>query len=191
MARGTGDTDQQLNALFEEYRALYSLVVFRMTALDRRAPVTAGAFAATIIGLTALPADTRVMVLILVPIGLVWLIRTTVNHARSFEDVLRRIEYIEQSVNVLTGKNVLGFQSLHPSRGRRVGGRTGYESIIAVIGSIHLVLIAAGYQMHELVHLPLAAELLYFAMLAAVSAVAIRETMMLSHYHYAASIDRA
>jgi hypothetical protein len=188
-SRQAPQIEHQLSAYFEEYRALYALVVFRMTALDRRVPVTVGAFAAAIVGLQVLPPQSQAMLLVLIPIASVWLIRTTINHARSFEDVLRRIEFIEQSVNQLVDKSVLGFQSLHPSRGRRVGGRTGYESVLAVLGSIHLVLAAAVYQMYHLLELPKWGEILYVLLAIAVSAACIRLTLRLTKYRYAASID--
>src|SRR4051812_30540686 len=91
----------ELNALFEEYRALYSIATFRMTALDRRMPVTAGAMAAVLSGLDVVSRDSQLLLLLGAPLALVWFVRTTVNHARSFEDVLRRIEQIERLVNDL------------------------------------------------------------------------------------------
>src|SRR5947207_3388849 len=103
VARGL-DTDALLKALFEEYRALYSLATFRMAALDRRMPVTAGAVAAVMGGLDVVSRDSQLLILLGSPLALVWFVRATVNHARSFEDVLRRIEQIELSVNELLEK---------------------------------------------------------------------------------------
>jgi hypothetical protein len=183
--------EHKLSALYQEYRAMYDLVIFRMTALDRRAPVTVGAFAAALASLQVLPTESQGILLVLLPIANVWLIRTTINHARSFEDVLRRIEWIEQSVNQLVGSPVLGFQLLHPSRHRRVGGRTGYESVLAVLGSVHLLLAAAAYQLYRLLHLSLWANLLFLLYLLVISALSLAETKKLMNYRYSASIDTA
>jgi len=175
-----------LTALLEEYRAMYQLAVFRMSALDRRAPVTAGVFAVALASMQALPVESQLMVLVATPPALVWLMRTTVNHARSFEDVLRRIEVIEGMVNERIGTQFLGFQSSHPSRGKYVGGRTGRESVIAVFGSIMLLLLAAGYQLHIALAPHAGLELLYGVFLASVASLAIRDIVKLSRYRYAA-----
>lgn len=53
-------------------------------------------------------------------------------HAQSFEDLLRRIEEIEHRVNELHGETVMCFQSTHRSKGRRIGGRTGAETVVSV-----------------------------------------------------------
>lgn len=135
-----------LYALFEEYRVLYGLAVFRMNALDRRVPVAGGMLAAFVGGLTTLPQNAQLMVLVGLPAALVWFMRATVNHARSFEDVLRRIEEIEREVNRLLEKNVLRFQSRHPSGRSEVGGRTGRETTGAALATILLLLIACAYQ---------------------------------------------
>ena len=58
--------------------------------------------------------------------------RTTINHARSFEDLIRRIEQVEESINAIAGETLICFQSTHPSRGKAVGGRTGFETVTAV-----------------------------------------------------------
>src|SRR5689334_13420498 len=113
---GAIDTELEAKALFEEYRALYSLVTFRMGALDRRLPVTAGSLTAVLSGLDVVSPDSQLILLVAVPLALVWFVRATVNHARSFEDVLRRIEQIERTINSLVGRPVLRFQSRHPSR---------------------------------------------------------------------------
>jgi hypothetical protein len=176
--------ESELTALLEEYRALYDLAVFRMTALDRRVPVTAGAFGVAIASLGNLPADSQLMVFFATPLLLIWLMRTTVNHARSLEDVLRRIELIEQSANRVIGKKLLGFQSLHPSRGRHVGGRTGHESVRAVLASIYLLIGAAFYQFHASMLLPKSGEVIYVSLLVVVAALTLRENVQLSKYRY-------
>lgn len=138
-----------VTALLEEYRALYQLAVFRLEALDRRAPLTAGAFSAAVVAMEVLPPDTQLVVLWLTPLSLIWVMRTAVNHARSFEDVLRRIEAIELEVNHLAGRPLLTFQSTHPSRGTHVGGRTGSESVAAVAALSTLLVVALVYLAHQ------------------------------------------
>src|SRR5262245_1934267 len=91
--------EMKLSAFYEEYRAMYGLVEFRMSAMDRRVPVTAAAFAGAIASLQSIPNQTQAIVLVGLPIALYWFMRATVGHARSKEDVLRRIGEIEQGVN--------------------------------------------------------------------------------------------
>lgn len=135
----------KLTALLEEYRAMYALVLFRLAALDRRIPVAGATLAAFVGTVTALPLASREVVLAGIPVAAVWLLRVTVNHARSFEDALRRIESVEQRVNTLLETEVVGFQSRHPSRQRSVGGRTGQESIRAVLSAGILMLAGCAY----------------------------------------------
>lgn len=136
-------TDATLAALFEEYRVLYDLALFRLSSLDRRVP-TASAVLTVFLGLVPIlstPAD--LIVLLVVPASVVWLVRTTLNHARSFEDCLRRIEAIERIVNDRLGETVLCFQSTHPSRSTTVGGRTSVETATAVIGVAYLQVLSS------------------------------------------------
>lgn len=178
------EADRELSALVEEYRALYDLVVFRMSALDRRAPVTAGLFGVAIASLQAMPASTQLFVFIATPLALMWLMRTTVNHARSFEDVVRRIEWIEREVNRRVGKSLIGFQSTHPSRGVYVGGRTGRESVLAVFGSTMLLVAGIGYQFFVTAHGGTWINAAYAALLILAFAASIRELWKLARYHY-------
>ena len=80
-----------------------------------------------------LPETAQAVFLAAIPASLVWLLRTTINHARSFEDLLRRIEHVEGALNRLAGDDLVGFQSSHPSRLKAVGGRTGAETVVAVL----------------------------------------------------------
>ena len=126
--------------LIAEYEALYRLVEYRMTALDRRVPA-AGALLTTFVGLIPLiPHESGLVLLAVVPASLVWLIRTTINHARSLEDVLRGIESLEHTLNQAVGVDLVTFQSQHPSRGRTVGGRTGRETVGTVAMASALLL---------------------------------------------------
>jgi len=181
------DAARELPALLEEYRALYELAVFRMSALDRRAPVTAGLFGVTIASIQAMPVSSQLFVFVATPLALIWLMRTTVNHARSFEDVIRRIEMIEGQVNRRVGKPLIGFQSTHPSRGLYVGGRTGRESVLAVFGSTVLLVAGVGYQFFVTTHSAAWINAAYAALLVVVLAASIRELWKLARYRYAPS----
>lgn len=137
---------ETLTALLEEYRAMYELAIFRMTALDRRVPVTAGVFGVAVASLGAIPVSAQALLFLATPPALLWLMRTTVNHARSFEDVLRRIEQLEDAINHHVGEAALTFQSTHPSRRSHIGGRTSTESVAAVLISVLLILLLTAYQ---------------------------------------------
>lgn len=126
------ETDRWVGVLLAEYHALYKLAEFRMGALDRRVPGAGAAIVAFLSGVPALPEASGFVLLLAIPISIVWFVRTTVNHARSFEDLLRRIEQIELTINFVCESELMRFQSSHPSRGRAVGGRTGFETVSAV-----------------------------------------------------------
>ncbi len=106
--------------LLEEYRALYTLALFRMSSLERRVPIGVGALAAFLASTLVLPPEGQLVLLVALPISLIWLLRTTIKHVRSFEHAIRRIEEIEVAINTLVGMPLLLFQSSHPSRGRNV-----------------------------------------------------------------------
>ena len=129
-----------MEVLLAEYRAVYDLALFRLVSLDRRVPLTGSALTASLGAVLVLPLQAQVFILIALPLALIWLLRTTINHARSFEDALRRIEQIEKQVNGLAGDELIRFQSRHPSRGKATGGRTGKETIAAVLVASFLLL---------------------------------------------------
>src|SRR5437667_5396464 len=91
-ARGALSERERILVLVEEYKALYGLLAFRLGAVDRGLPVAGGALGAILGGFTTMPPDMQVVVLLTVPVALIWLLRTTVSHARAKEDVLRRID---------------------------------------------------------------------------------------------------
>jgi hypothetical protein len=174
----------EAKALFEEYRALYSIAAFRMGALDRRLPITAGAITAVLSGMDVVSADSQIILFVAVPLALVWFVRATINHARSFEDVLRRIEQIERSINALVGKQVLRFQSCHPSRLRNVGGRTSRESVSAVMATSLILLGVTAFRMYRSGLFPRDLEDPYLAGLALIGMLMLDEGIQLSRYRY-------
>lgn len=178
----------QLNVLFEEYRALYELVTFRMTALDRRVPVTAGTMVASLGALDLASRESQILIFASVPLALVWFVRATINHARSFEDVLRRIEEIEQTVNDLTGRPLLRFQSRHPSRGMETGGRTGRESVSTVLATSLLVLGTLLFRLHRS-SVQHQIELQYGIFVALVGILNVLQAIYLGRYRYVPSLN--
>ena len=168
---------------------MYDIQLLRITALDKRVPVTAGAMAAVIAALDIVSEESQLLLLLCVPIALIWFVRATVNHARSSEDVLRRIEEIETAVNSLLGGQVIYFQSRHPSRGRKIGGRTGQESVSAVLATSLLVLGAAAYRMLRAHLLPASFELVYLCVLGLVGIIVLREGIRLARYRYEPSLN--
>lgn len=135
----------KIDVLFHEYEAMYGLAQFRLTSLERRATLAWAALGAFLTGFGAMTSDAQRAFLIGVPIAIFWLLRTTINHARSFEDALRRIDEIECAVNGLAKDDLLTFQSSHPSRGGAIGGRTGTETLLTVLGTAIAMLFACGY----------------------------------------------
>lgn len=122
-----------LEAMLAEYEAVYRLAEFRLGALDRRVPLIGGVLTGFLSIVPALPGESKVLGLLAIPVSLIWLVRTTIMHAQSFEDAIRAIEAIEARINNELGAEVLSFQSTHPSRGRSVGGRTGSETVSALV----------------------------------------------------------
>ena len=124
---------------------MYSLATLRIGSLDRRSSVTVAVLATFLASFASVGTDSQLVLLLGAPLAFIWLVRTTITHAKSFEDALRRIDEIERTVNDLAGENLLLFQSSHPSRGSAVGGRTGADTVYAVIVMSLLVLAAAGF----------------------------------------------
>ncbi|MCC7389419.1 MAG: hypothetical protein IT431_11690 [Phycisphaerales bacterium] len=142
---GLLDARACLDAVLAEYNALYGLAEFRMAALDRRVPAAGATILASVGAIPVLSGPAQHVLLAAVPVSLIWLLRTTINHARSFEDAIRRIEELESAVNGLAGSALMCFQSTHPSRGRAVGGRTSTETVLAVVLWAMVLLGACGY----------------------------------------------
>lgn len=127
----------------DEYRVLYTLVTFRMTTLDRRVLLAWAALGGFLASFAAVGHAAQQVLLIALPLALVWLNRTTIGHARSFEDAIRRIDEIERTVNSIAGEELLAFQSRHPSRAVAVGGRTGTDTVNTVYATTLLMLTVA------------------------------------------------
>lgn len=170
--------------LLEEYRQLYALALFRLGVLDQRVPIVGATLIGLLASMAVLPAAVQPIVFLGLPLSLLWFVRTTINHARSFEDALRRIDEIERAVNGHARAELLQFQSRHPSRGISVGGRTGTESIEAVLAASALIL--AGCLHLAAATWPIESEsrAIYGVFLAAVAAALILMRRGLVRYRY-------
>ena len=147
---GSLGREVRIRVLLEEYRALYGLLTFRSSAMDRRLPLAGGTLAAVLGSITAMPQDTKLAFLFGLPVGLLWLVLSTVQHGRSKEDHLRRIDEIERLVNQLAGEELLVFQSRHPNKRSTTAGRSGFATVVAVLSTSWTMLAGCGV----LVNLP-------------------------------------
>jgi hypothetical protein len=140
-------------ALLEEYRQLYGLVLFRLQALDQRLALAGAGLVALLASMAVLPPPAlwvlpppALWVLLLAaPASMPWLLRSSLRHAQSFQDALDRIAAIEQAINTLARGQAMNFQSTHPSRRLRTGGRTGHETVEAIQGAAAVVLSSCLY----------------------------------------------
>jgi len=181
----TVNVETRIQILFEEYRALYSLLTFRLTAMDRRLPAIGGTLAGILCSIPAMPDETRLAFLLGLPLAVLWLFLTTVQHARSKEDHLRRIDEIERRLNELAGEELLVFQSRHPNKGRFPGGRTGFAAVLAILIACLIMLGACMYTAQT--PRPLLAKTgldAYAAYLAACACIMLVATLRLSRYRY-------
>ncbi len=136
---------ERVQILLEEYRVLYGLLTFRLGATDRRLPVAASILALLLGSLTAMPPETRFIFLLGLPLALVCLLLTTANHAKAQEDLMRRIDELEQQINNIVKEKLLAFQSQHPSKATSTGGRSGTGTVWAVFVSAGVMLAACLY----------------------------------------------
>lgn len=176
--------DTCVSILLSEYRALYDLALFRLASLDRRVPLAGSALAASLGAAWVLPLAAKLFILIAHPLALVWFLRTTINHARSFEDALRRIEQIENQLNRLADQKLVYFQSQHPSRGQTTGGRTSRETIVAVLTACGLILMGCAWLTITLVGIEVQTRgmlLMYFGFVAVYLA---QTALNLQQYEY-------
>jgi len=172
----------RIDILLEEYRALNALLMFRLTAMDRRLPISVGFMAAAIAALLALPPDSRMAVLIITPPALLWLVRTTVQHARAKEDHLRRIDEIEQTIHSIAGEKLLVFQSHHPNRAEFAAGRTGIATLVATSsGAFGMLMLCLFLFRREATPLP---HWLYLVYITAISIDVLLGPIALARYRY-------
>ncbi len=124
---------EQIRILLQEYQVLYGLLQWRLAAADRRILMVGGLLAGLLTAIRTLDGDSARLLLWGLPVILWLIVSVTVGHARSKEDLLRRIDEIEHRINRLAGTELLAFQSRHPHRGRWVGGRTSAAAINGIL----------------------------------------------------------
>jgi hypothetical protein len=182
---GTVNVETRIQILFEEYRALYSLLTFRLTAMDRRLPAIGGTLAGILCSIPAMPDATRLAFLLGLPIALLWLLLSTVQHARSKEDHVRRIDEIERLVNELVAEELLVFQSRHPNKARDTGGRTGFGTVFAVLFADLGMLLACAFLFEPATpEMPRSMLAAYTAYLALCALLMVAATVRLTRYRY-------
>lgn len=175
---------EKVELLMQEYQALYSQVSFRNSSMERRVPIAGATLAAFLGAATVLPVEARLIYLVGLPIALIFFLRTTINHARSVEDALRRIDEIEHIVNARAQEELITFQSTHPSRLRAVGGRTGRESVRSVLVTCGLMLAAGVFLFHQTGAIHPQAWVLYDAFVAVSALWLAHDMVLLQRYRY-------
>ncbi len=171
--------------LLEEYRALNGLLTFRLGAMDRRLPVAGGTLGAILGVTTAMPPDTKLAFLLGLPVALLWLMLSTVQHARSKEDHLRRIDEIERLVNRLAGEELLVFQSRHPNKRLTPAGRSGFATVLSLLSTCWMMLAACCALVstpHGLLGLP--GTIAYCGYAAGFAGMMLHAVIRLRHYRY-------
>ncbi len=177
--------EARIQVLLEEYRALYGLLTFRLGAMDRRLPVAGGALGALLGASTAMPADTKLAFLLGLPVALLWLLLSTVQHARSKEDHLRRIDEIERLVNRLAGEELLVFQSRHPNKRRTTAGRSGFGTVLSVLSTCWMMLAACCFLVSTPPRLlELGGILAYYLYNAGLAGMMLHAVLRLRRYRY-------
>lgn len=161
---GQLSSHQRIQVLLHEYGCLHELLLFRLNALDRRLPTASGLLSIGLASATALPPHSQSVILVCMPIALLWLSRTTVQHAKAKEDNLRRIDEIERIVNHLCGQELMMFQSRHPNLGATPAGRSGNATVAAIaFGSLVLVILCVAMFTQRIRVVPLELYLIYVA----------------------------
>lgn len=177
---------QKIDILLVEYGALYALLQWRLTAADRRLFVAGALIAGVLTALHTLDVAASRLLLWALPVVLWVILSATIGHARSKEDLLRRIDEIEQRINALAGTTLLAFQSRRSNRA--VAGRTGLRAVNGTLALCIVVLLGAVLflQPAEDVHAPAA---IAFGMWAAAWAgLMVRDALLLRYYTYERSV---
>ncbi|MCC7291834.1 MAG: hypothetical protein IT449_07225 [Phycisphaerales bacterium] len=175
---------ERIAVLIEEYRALYQLLLFRLRAIDQRVPAAGGMLGIVLGSVPALPPETQLLFLAGIPSCLAWIVATTLGHARSKEDHLRRIDEIERLVNRIAGEELLVFQSQHPNRKASTAGRTGTAAMFAVGASCLTALAACIVLFHSRVLVDPQLAIAYDAYVGGTAAYLVHAVAALRRYRY-------
>lgn len=172
----------EIEIVLEEYRQLYGVIVpYRLNALDVRIPVTCAALTALVGAIGAASPAIHLVLLFGLPLSMVWLLDSTLNHARSLTDALERIAAIEETVNRWVGATLLLFQSTHPSRGST---RTGVVTIEAVKAAAAVLLGSCLYLSMALDDVRGVFQALYAVFAAVIALVLMYMHWRHQHYRY-------
>ncbi len=183
MNQNTLNVRDRIDILLREYDALYGLLRFRLEAMDRRLPLVGGGFLLLLGSLSSLPSPMQVTFLLMLPAAIAWLMVTTVNHARSKEDHLRRIDEIEREVNKLAGAELLVFQSQHPNQHHAIAGRTGSGTVLALM-TMCLAMLAACWFLFEPLTTATVALVTYGGYVGLIAMVIVATRYRLANYRY-------
>lgn len=175
---------ERIAILTEEYRALYQLLLFRLRAMDQRIPAAGGALGVVLGSVPALPPETQLLFLAGIPSCLSWIVATTLGHARSKEDHLRRIDEIERLVNRIAGEELMVFQSQHPNRRGVTAGRTGTAAMLAVGAACLTALTACIVLFHSRALVDAEFGLAYDAYVGVTAAYLVHAVVALHRYRY-------
>lgn len=171
--------------LLEEYRQLYTLVLYRLSVLDQRIPLATAAITAALGSVVVLPSSMQAAFLLALPIAAMLVYLSTINHARSLEDALSRIAELELAVNQQIGSGTLRFQSSHPGR-RLVGGRTGHSTVAWVHAATLSLLAICVFTRVQLGSSQPLETLCYIAAMATLAVFALVERLRFDRYVYRA-----
>lgn len=175
---------ERVSVLLEEYRALQKLLLFRLRVMDQRIPAAGGLLGLVLGSVPAFPPATQQLFLLGVPACLSWIAATTLSHARSKEDHLRRIDEIERLVNHIAGEQLMVFQSQHPNRQVATGGRTGIAATLAVSVACLAGLAVCHQLFHGRPHIDPVLAAVYDLYVLAVSGYTAGAFFMLRRYRY-------
>lgn len=179
------DDAKRIDILLAEYAALYELVTYRMTAMDRRLPVVSGTLAALLGSLTIMPDEFRLVFLLGLPAALAALMLTTSSHGMSKEDHLRRIDEIERHVNAIAGEDLLLFQSCHPKKtSAGTHDRTASGTVSAIVTACGIMLAACSFIFHLTVAPSLEFRVAYHAYVAGTALYLVRLLLLFRSYRY-------
>ncbi|HZW07850.1 MAG TPA: hypothetical protein VFF65_12070 [Phycisphaerales bacterium] len=141
----------RIDICLSEYAVLYSLVTYRLNALDVLIPAAPGALLLPLGVIGSAPASIQVVTMTGLPLSTIWLLAAAMNHARSLTDAVERIALIEEAVNAAARAELIAFQSTHPSRGQT---RTGKVTVEVVKGAAAVLLAGCLYLTQEFAALP-------------------------------------
>lgn len=174
--------NEKIDVLLAEYSVLYKLLLTRIHLIERRAPVATATLAVALGSVVVLPSILRAFVLLTLPLLSYWLFRATTSHARSKEDILRRIDEIERHVNFLAEDELLIFQSQHPNRVAIGASRSVRDTLAS--SAVAALLLLIGSCVVAVTELP-EVYMVQFTAYATITGLAVMNALLsVQHYKY-------